>query len=235
MSQTLLLYKTWLNKFDSTKSLGVCYWCVKIPQCGYMEHGLKHITYYVQKHIAALVMCYNPALVRDKPLGAPTSVKLVYWLGYTSIVHLPIEIGVNRFMFKSLTFMYRAHNIPGKLGQSNSCWYPGSWCHQVISWYKKGHVDLVTVTWTIKLVLYPLTKTPIIGRLGTSRYHQVKPNLQMSWIDMIKMIWYQDICTSSGHQMVFLINSLIIVILIDWLIQFHKLFHGHENLKYVYQ
>ena len=23
-------------------------------------------------------MCYNPALVRDKPLGAPASVKLVY-------------------------------------------------------------------------------------------------------------------------------------------------------------
>ena len=23
-------------------------------------------------------MCYNPALVRDKPIGAPASVKLVY-------------------------------------------------------------------------------------------------------------------------------------------------------------
>ena len=48
-----------------------------LHQCGYMEHGLKHITLYVQKHIAALGMCYNPALVRDKPLGAPASVKSV--------------------------------------------------------------------------------------------------------------------------------------------------------------
>ena len=72
--------KTWgyLNKFDSTKSLGLCYWCVKIPQCRYMEHRLKHITFYVQKRIAALAMCHNPALVRDKPLGSPASVKLVY-------------------------------------------------------------------------------------------------------------------------------------------------------------
>ena len=31
-----------------------------------MEHGLKCITFYVQKHIAALAMCYNPSLVCDK-------------------------------------------------------------------------------------------------------------------------------------------------------------------------
>ena len=43
-----------------------------------MGHGLKLIMFYVQKHIAALGMCHNPALVRDKPLGVPTSVKLVY-------------------------------------------------------------------------------------------------------------------------------------------------------------
>ena len=36
ISQILLLYKTWryYNKFDSTKSLGVRYRCVKIPRCG---------------------------------------------------------------------------------------------------------------------------------------------------------------------------------------------------------
>ena len=49
ISQILMLYKTWgyYNKFDS---LGVCYWCAKVQQCGYMEHGSKDI-----------------ALVRDKP------------------------------------------------------------------------------------------------------------------------------------------------------------------------
>ena len=62
-----------------TKSLGVYYWCFKIPQCGYMGHGLKLITFYVQKHIAALGMCHNPALVRDPPLGATASVKLTYY------------------------------------------------------------------------------------------------------------------------------------------------------------
>ena len=45
-----------------------------------MDHGLKHISFYVQKHIRSMSMCYNPALVRDKPLGAPTSVKLVIYL-----------------------------------------------------------------------------------------------------------------------------------------------------------
>ena len=67
------------NKFDATKSLGVCYWYVNIPQCRYMWHGLKLIMFYVQKHIAALEMCHNQPLVRHKPLGAPASVKLVYW------------------------------------------------------------------------------------------------------------------------------------------------------------
>ena len=81
ISQILLLYKMWqyYNKFDSPKSLGVCYWCVKILQYRYMEHGLKHSTFYFQKHIEALAMCYNPALVRDKPLEVPAPVKLVYF------------------------------------------------------------------------------------------------------------------------------------------------------------
>ena len=72
----LLLFKMWwyYNKFDSTKSLGVCYWCVKIPQWRYMEHGLKHFTFYVQKHIVILAMCYNRGLVRDEPLWTPASV-----------------------------------------------------------------------------------------------------------------------------------------------------------------
>ena len=61
----------------TTKSLAVCCWCVKIPRCGYMGHGLKLITFYVQKHTAALEMCHNQPLVRHKPLRAPASVKLV--------------------------------------------------------------------------------------------------------------------------------------------------------------
>ena len=55
---------------------------------GYMEHGLKYITFYVQKYITFLALCYNPPLVCDKPVGKPSSVKLIYWalrnkLGWT--------------------------------------------------------------------------------------------------------------------------------------------------------
>ena len=39
-----------------------------------MEHGLKDIAFYVQKHKAPQVICNNFLLVRDKPLGMPTSV-----------------------------------------------------------------------------------------------------------------------------------------------------------------
>ena len=40
---------------------------------------IKHITFYVQNHMSALAMCYNPGLVRDKPLGVPAYVKLLYY------------------------------------------------------------------------------------------------------------------------------------------------------------
>ena len=69
-----VLQQIWLYEI-----IGICYRCVKIPQYRYMEHGLKHITLYVPNHIAPLVMCYYPPLVRYKPLGAPASVKLVYY------------------------------------------------------------------------------------------------------------------------------------------------------------
>ena len=84
ISQILLLYKTWgyYNKFDSMKSL-VDDRCVKIPHSRYMGHGLN----LVQKHIAALAMCDNPSLVRDKPPGgAPTFVKLVYTMAVDDLL-----------------------------------------------------------------------------------------------------------------------------------------------------
>ena len=46
-----------------------------------MEHGLKQISFYVQKRIVAMARCYVPALVHDKPLGSPASVKRVYYTG----------------------------------------------------------------------------------------------------------------------------------------------------------
>ena len=55
-----------------------------------MEHGLTHISFYVQKHMVAMGMCYDPELVCDKPLGTPASVKLVYLGGpFGSQLKLP--------------------------------------------------------------------------------------------------------------------------------------------------
>ena len=66
------------NKFDSTKSLKVCYWYFRTPQCGWMEHRLKGTQFYVQKRIAPRAICYNPPLVCDKLLEAPTFIRRVY-------------------------------------------------------------------------------------------------------------------------------------------------------------
>ena len=43
-----------------------------------MEHGLEYIVFYLQKHIAPLVVYTNPTVVHDKPSGAPVFVKIVY-------------------------------------------------------------------------------------------------------------------------------------------------------------
>ena len=82
ISQIVILYKAWRysSKFDSPKSFGVYYWCVKIPQCGHMEHGLKYIALYVPKHITSCTVVITPLLFRDKPLGVSASVKRVYWI-----------------------------------------------------------------------------------------------------------------------------------------------------------
>ena len=49
----------------------VYYRYMKIPQCEYMEHELKDIKCYVQKHIAPQPISYNLPLIHDRPLGAP--------------------------------------------------------------------------------------------------------------------------------------------------------------------
>ena len=42
-----------------------------------MEHGLKYVAFYVQKHTTALAMCYNPPLVRVKPLDRICEIRLI--------------------------------------------------------------------------------------------------------------------------------------------------------------
>ena len=43
-----------------------------------MEHGLKEMAFYVQKHITPCTVVITSLLVRDKPLGAAASVKRAY-------------------------------------------------------------------------------------------------------------------------------------------------------------
>ena len=44
-----------------------------------MEHGLKDIAFYGQKHITPCTIVITSRLVRGKPIEAPVSVKQVYW------------------------------------------------------------------------------------------------------------------------------------------------------------
>ena len=89
----MLLYKTWgyYNKFDCMKSLG---YVTKTPQCGYMEHGLEYIMFYVQKHMASLTVCSGLLPVGDRLLGALAFVRFAYWtLFKIKSLYLPIHTG----------------------------------------------------------------------------------------------------------------------------------------------
>ena len=53
------------------KSLGVCNWYVKLPQCGCVVHALEYIMIYVQKQVAPLVVFFwLPAGSRQATVGA---------------------------------------------------------------------------------------------------------------------------------------------------------------------
>ena len=62
------------DKFDSMESLGIYYWYVKMPRCGYVEHGLEYFSFYVQNHIAHLAACSGlPAGSQRDAMGAHIS------------------------------------------------------------------------------------------------------------------------------------------------------------------
>ena len=65
-----------------------------------MEHGLKDIAFYVQKHITPRAVCYDFPLVSYKPLGSPRicetrrrrfSNRIPYQLLYRPDIALPIS------------------------------------------------------------------------------------------------------------------------------------------------
>ena len=73
------------------KLLRIYYWYVKIPQCRYIDHGLKDMKCYVKKHMVPRAICYNPPLVRNKPLGAPAYCETPLLLTVDSAFHLQVR------------------------------------------------------------------------------------------------------------------------------------------------
>ena len=71
----------------------------------------------LKKNIALLAMCYNPALVSNKPLGAPASVKQVYYIPqYTAgcnSLSLP-EISGPRLNIKTVLSTYGDFHVKDK-------------------------------------------------------------------------------------------------------------------------
>ena len=87
---------------------------------------LKQITFYVQKHIATLALCYNSVLVPGKPLGAPASVKLLYsarfpernssllwsnWIFRFPDINFSLSLNINRKFQQHITRVYRKITI----------------------------------------------------------------------------------------------------------------------------
>ena len=54
-------------------------------------------------------MCYNPPLVRDKPLGAQASVKLVYWLGTNLESALHAMLNAYRYLYVKKDYFWENH------------------------------------------------------------------------------------------------------------------------------
>ena len=87
------------------------YWHAKIPQCRYVEHGLKDVAFfYVQKHIAPWAICYNSMLVRSIPPGAPPFVRSIDSYGIDCAGYM---MGVLLSALKDFNYMhnYTKYNI----------------------------------------------------------------------------------------------------------------------------
>ena len=76
------------NKFDSTESLEVYYWYAKIPQCRYMEHGLKMLAFMFKNVRPNKQSVITLASSRHAVRGA-RNLWLVYW--HTSWIASPVE------------------------------------------------------------------------------------------------------------------------------------------------
>ena len=94
------------NKFESLKSLGAYNWYVKMPWCGFVEHGLEYFSFYVKKHIAHLsASSGSPAGLWWAARGARISETRLFHgqiISINSITQLPT----------TLTYVYIMAGIP---------------------------------------------------------------------------------------------------------------------------
>ena len=158
ISQILLLYIKYggiIKNLTPWNPWGVFYWYVKMPRFGGVEHGLKYVMFYVQKHIAYLAACSGPHWFMTGIKGSPHLWNSHIGLDFLSILRkVNLQPGTRAFVilirrkeFKDdLTsvvpiFPSRAKsdkdwslwcskwNIPDTLGQYPGCWWPGSLNH----------------------------------------------------------------------------------------------------------
>ena len=109
ISQILLLYKAWgyHNKFDSMKSLGVYYWCVKMSQCRCVGHGLEYITFCVAwRHQAITWTSVYASSVRSSD---------IQWRAISQKIPQPSIIKSSL----SITYLKLHSNTPGGNGLIN--------------------------------------------------------------------------------------------------------------------
>ena len=129
----VVLHQIWLYEI-----IGVCCWCVKIPQCGYTENGFKHITFYV----AALATCYNTGVLRDKPLAGPIYIDICLIRLYVFFQVAVLQSNQN-FLYYEVTHrnvIFRTSNMkPIQLFQM-TCLQPG----QYFLYYKVPHRNAIS-------------------------------------------------------------------------------------------
>ena len=107
ISQILLLYKTWRysNKVDYEIIGGYVTGVLKMPQCGFMEHGLKYIDFFCSKTYNTLHSCHNfPGGSQQAARGARICEKTIF-------VHWNNGC-IRAYLNRAFTLIISLHKLP---------------------------------------------------------------------------------------------------------------------------
>ena len=124
----VVLQQIWLSEI-----IGGIYWCVKISQCGYIDHGLRHISFYVKTcssygYPALLLTIIDIKLFTDEHhtwwqiglnlnLKRTTNNSSTKWCHYTSGFYIPLWLSQEqlyqcKLIFKPQTAVSRVICLP---------------------------------------------------------------------------------------------------------------------------